>query len=294
MSETVLITDSCCDLSPGSVEAGDIQVLPFPYTLDGVEHLDDFGRTMPFEAFYAALDAGAVAQTSQIPLASYLEAFEQAFEQGKSVLLISLSSSLSGTHDASVLARDRFREQHPGADIHCVDSLCASGGQGLLVLEAARRLADGGSAREVADWLDANKARVNHYFTVDSFQHLISGGRVSAAVGMAGGLLNIKPVLHMDGDGRLTLLKTPRGRHRAIELLADLAAANIEEPGSRTVIVSHGDCPDDAATLERLLAERCGATSIMRTRIGVIIGTHTGGGVLSVYFWGKSRARQTP
>jgi DegV family protein with EDD domain len=203
---------------------------------------------------------------------------------------VSLSSSLSGTYDTAVLARDMFLEEHPGADVHCVDSLCASGGEGLLVLEAARRLADGGTAAEVTDWLDGNKMRVNHYFTVDSFQHLVRGGRVSPLVGMAGGALNIKPVMRMDGEGRLVPLKTPRGRHRAIEMLADLAAANIEDAGSQTIIVSHGDCEDDAAALERLLAERCHPAGIVRTRIGVIIGTHTGGGVLSVYFWGKSRA----
>lgn len=289
MSETALITDSCCDLSPEMVRAAGIEVLPFPYTLDGVEHLDDFGRTMPFEDFYAALDNGAVARTSQIPIAEYYDAFGRAFEQGKPVLLVSLSSTLSGTHEASLLARDRFLDKHPDADISCVDSLCASGGEGLLVLEAARRLAEGGTARDVARWLNANKARVNHYFTVDSFQHLVRGGRVSPAVGMAGGLLNIHPVLYMDGAGRLTLLKTPRGRKRAIELLADLAAANIEDATGQTVIVSHGDCADDAALLERLLAEKAGATHIARTRIGVIIGTHTGGGVLSMYFWGKVR-----
>ena len=289
MSDTALMTDSCCDLSPEMVEAAGVEVLPFPYTLDGVEHLDDFGRSMPLEEFYAALDAGAVAQTSQIPLAEYYQAFDRACGAGKSVLLVSLSSTLSGSHEASLFARDRFLEKHPEADIHCVDSLCASGGEGLLVLEAARRLADGETAAAVATWLDANKMRVNHYFTVDSFQHLIRGGRVSPAVGMAGGLLNIKPVLHMDGAGRLTLLKTPRGRRRAIAMLADLACANIEEPERQTVIVSHGTCPDDAAALVDLVAQQCHPRDVAVTRIGVIIGTHTGGGVLSVYFWGRSR-----
>jgi DegV family protein with EDD domain len=289
VSDTVLITDSCCDLSHEMVEAAGIEVLPFPYTLDGVEHLDDFGRTMPLTDFYAAIDAGAVAQTAQIPLVSYYEAFERAFAQGKSALLVSLSSSLSGTHDTSVLARDMFIQEHPGADVHCVDSLCASGGEGLLVLEAARRLAEGGTATEVAAWLDANKTRVNHYFTVDSFQHLVRGGRVSPLVGMAGGALNIKPVMRMEGEGRLVPLKTPRGRHRAIEMLADLAAENIEAPERQTIIVSHGDCADDAALLEDLLVSKCHPAGITRTRIGVIIGTHTGGGVLSVYFWGKRR-----
>jgi DegV family protein with EDD domain len=289
VSDTVLITDSCCDLSHEIVESAGIEVLPFPYTLDGVEHLDDFGRTMPLETFYAAIDSGATAHTSQIPLSEYYGAFQRAFDQGKSALLVSLSSSLSGTFGTSLLARDRFLEEHPGADIHCVDSLCASGGEGLLVLEAARLLSAGWTAGDVAAWLDANKARVNHYFTVDSFKHLVRGGRVSPAVGMAGGLLSIKPVLYMDGEGRLTLLKTPRGRRRAIEMIADMTAANIEDAENKTVIVSHGDCADDAALLERLLAERAGAKHIIETRIGVIIGTHTGGGVLSSYFWGTSR-----
>lgn len=289
MSETVLITDSCCDLPPEMVEAAGIEVLPFPFTLDGEEYLDDFGRTISLEDFYAALDGGAVAHTSQVPLASYYEAFERANEQGKSVLLISLSSGLSGTHDTSVLARDRFLDENPEADIHCVDSLCGSSGQGLLVLEAARRLADGGTAQEVAEWVEANKSRVNHYFTVDSFEHLVRGGRVSPAVGMAGTVLNIKPVLYVDGKGRLVPLRKPRGRRNAVEMLADMAAASIENPECQTVIVSHGDCADDAALLQRLLIERCGVSGILQTRTGVTIGTHTGGGILSVYFWGTHR-----
>jgi DegV family protein with EDD domain len=289
LADTALITDSCCDLSVEMTAAAGVEVLPFPYTLDGVEHLDDFGRTMPLSDFYAAIDDGSVAHTAQIPFAEYYEAFERAFAQGKSVLLVSLSSSLSGTYDTSLLARERFLEEHPTAEIHCVDSLCASGGEGLLVLEAARRLSEGAAAADVAAWLDANKARVNHYFTVDSFQHLVRGGRVSPAAGMAGGILNIKPVLRMDGQGRLVPLKTPRGRKRAIEMLADLACANADGQRDRTVIVSHGDCADDAAVLEGLLANRCAMTNVVETRIGVIIGTHTGGGVLSVYLWGADR-----
>jgi DegV family protein with EDD domain len=291
VSDTVLITDSCCDLTPEMVEAAGIEALPFPYTLDGIEHLDDFGRTVPLETFYAAIDNGSIAQTAQVPFTEYYDAYQRAYDAGKSVVLISLSSSLSGTYETALLARNTFVGQHPDADIHCVDSLCASGGQGLLVLEAARRLAEGGTAAEVAAWADQDKALVNHYFTVDSFTHLVRGGRVSAAVGMAGSLLNIKPVLHMDGDGRLMPLKRPRGRHQAIEALAELAAASIEHPAERPVIVSHGDCADDAATLERLLIEKCGPLNILRTRIGVIIGTHTGGGVLCVYLWGNSRAK---
>jgi DegV family protein with EDD domain len=289
LSETVLMTDSCCDLPPEMLQAAGIEVLPFPYTLDGVEHLDDFGRTMPFEDFYAALDHGAVAQTAQVPFAEYYEAFERAAARGRSVLLISLSSALSGTHDTSLLARDRFIEGHPEADIHCVDSLCASGGEGLLVLEAADRLAAGADAGEVAAWVEANKTRVHAVFTVDSFEHLVRGGRVSPAVAMVGTMLNIKPVLHVDLEGRLVPLKTPRGRRRAIEMLAEMVAAGMDRRRDLRVIVSHGDCAQDAALLVKTLRDRTGVSDILTTRTGVIIGAHTGGGVLSAYYLGDVR-----
>lgn len=287
MDGTVLITDSCCDLPPEMAEAAGIEVLPFPYTLDGQEHLDDFGRTITFEDFYAALDNGSIAHTSQVPLVSYYEAFERATKQGKAVVLISLSSALSGTHDTSVLARDRFLDENPEGEIYCIDSLCVSSGQGLLVLEAAKRLADGGTANDVAVWVENNKSRVNHIFTVDSFEHLVRGGRVSPAVGMAGAMLNIKPVLHVDAEGRLMPLKKPRGRQRAIDTLVEMASSRIGQDGSRRVIVSHGDCGRDAC----LLAERLGdpSSEVIKTRTGVIVGTHTGGGILSVFFWGNPR-----
>lgn len=289
MGGTVLITDSCCDLPPEMVETAGIEVLPFPYTLDGEEYLDDFGRTISFEDFYAALDSGSVARTSQVPLVSYYEAFERATQQAKPVLLISLSSALSGSHDTSVLARDRFLDENPNAEIYCLDSKCVSSGQGLLVLEASRRLADGGTAKVVAEWVEANKSRVNHYFTVDSFEHLVRGGRVSPALGMAGAMLNIKPVLHVDAEGRLVPLRKPRGRRNAIDMLADMTKAGITDADGQTVLVSHGNCADDAASLEGLLGESCNVFATERTRTGVIVGTHTGGGVLSVFFWGNQR-----
>jgi DegV family protein with EDD domain len=288
VSETVLITDSCCDLPPDMLDAAGIDVLFFPYTLDGEEHLDDFGRTIPLEDFYTALDGGATAHTSQVPLAEYFEAFERAYESGRSVLLISLSSGLSGTHDTSVLARERFLEGHPEADIYCVDSLCASGGEGLLVLEASERLGRGATAREVAEWVEENRTRVHAVFTVDSFEHLVRGGRVPPAAGMVGTMLNIKPILHVDVEGRLVPLKTPRGRRRAIEMLAAMVVSGVGD-GDRRVIVSHGDCADDAAALVAKIREAGHVTDILTTRTGVIVGTHTGRGVLSAYYLGTPR-----
>jgi DegV family protein with EDD domain len=284
-----LITDSACDLPPGMTAEAGIDVLPFPYTLDGVERLDDFGRSITFEEFYAALDAGAVAHTAQVPLMEYADAFGRAHADGCAVVLVSLSSALSGSHESSLLARQAFLDEHPDAEIHCVDSLCASAGQGLLVLGAARRLQAGASAVELASWIEAERGRLNHVFTVSSFDHLVRGGRVSPVVAMAGAMLDIKPVMRMDAGGHLVPVKKPRGRRRAIETMADIVAERIDNPSSERVIVSHGDCAADAELLCDLLRERAGVVDIVTTRIGVIIGTHTGGGVLSAYFWGQTR-----
>jgi DegV family protein with EDD domain len=289
VTDTQLITDSACDLPLELLESLGVQVLPFPYTLDGTEHLDDFGRTLSYEAFYDALDAGAEAHTAQVPFGEYYEAFECAHRDGKPVLLVSLSSALSGTHDTALLARDAFLKQHPDAEIHCVDSLCASSGLGLLVLEAAKRLADGESAGQVATWLEDNKTRVHAVFTVNSFDHLVRGGRVSPAVGMVGAMLNINPVLHVDAEGRLMPLKKPRGRRRAIETLADIVVRGIDGWPPQRVLVSHGDSPADAAKLVALLRESPGVSDVLLTRTGVIVGTHTGRGVLSVYYLGDPR-----
>ena len=292
VTDTMLITDSSCDLPRDLLDSLDVQVLPFPYTLDGREHLDDFGRTISYEEVYDALDAGAEAHTAQVPFGEYYEAFERAAKQGKSALLISLSSALSGTHDTSLLAREAFLKQHPGADIHCVDSLCASSGLGLLVLEAAKRLAAGETAGQVATWLEANRTRVHAVFTVNSFDHLVRGGRVSPALGMVGAMLNINPVLHVDTAGRLVPLKKPRGRRRAIETLADMALTGIDGGPPQRVLVSHGDSPEDAKTLVGMLRKSPGISDVLLTRTGVIVGTHTGRGVLSVYYLGKPRTNE--
>ena len=289
VTDTQLMTDSACDLPLEVLDSVGAEVLPFPYTLDGKEHLDDFGRTISYEAFYDALDAGAEAHTAQVPFGEYYQAFERAVHGGKSVLLVSLSSALSGTYDTSLLARDAFLKQHPDAEIRCVDSLCASSGLGLLVLEAADRLAKGETAEQVANWIEDNRTRVHAVFTVDSFDHLVRGGRVSPALGMVGAMLNINPVLHVDTEGRLVPLKKPRGRRRAIETLADMVITGIDGRPPQRVLVSHGDSPQDADMLVAMIRKSPGVSDVLLTRTGVIVGTHTGRGVLSVYYLGDPR-----
>jgi DegV family protein with EDD domain len=233
--------------------------------------------------------SGEYATTSQVPFGTAYEAFERAYTAGQEAVVVLLSSELSGTYQGALLARDQFLEAHPDASVHVIDSKCASTGEGLLVLAAADRAAEGMPAAQLAEWVETNRGRMNHLFTIDSFDHLVHGGRVSAASATVGSLLNIKPVMRVDDRGRLVPVKKPRGIHKALGMIADMAAERIEDPADQTIVVAHGMWPEYAEELKRLVLERVSVGGVIDARIGCVIGAHTGPGVLSVYFWGKER-----
>ncbi|MGB4592901.1 MAG: DegV family protein [Coriobacteriia bacterium] len=287
--ETVLITDSGCDLSLEMLQDVGVEVLFFPYTLDGEEHFDDFGRTLSYDAFYDALQAGARSTTAQVRPVDCEAAFQRAYDLGKTALLVTLSSGLSASYDTALTVRERFLQKNPDAKIYVVDSLSVSAGQGLLVLEIANRLAAGVPAEDVVAWAEDNRLRVNHLFTVDSFEYLVRGGRVSPAVGAAGSMLNIKPVMHVDAEGHLAPLKKLRGRHRALAALSEMVVDRIEDPETQTIVIDHARCPEDAVALRDMLTDRIAVGGVIADRIGIIIGTHVGPGGLVVAFWGRPR-----
>lgn len=289
MDEAVLITDSGCDLSIAELTDLGVEVIFFPYTIDGKEMLDDFGRTLSYDSFYDALRAGARATTAQARPLDCEVAFQRAHNRGKVAVFVTISSGLSGTYETALTARDRFLSQNPGAKVYVVDSLSVSAGQGLLVIEMARMLADGTSVEDVVAWAEHYRLRVNTLFTVDSFEHLVRGGRISPAVGAVGSVLNIKPVLHVDAAGRLAPLKRLRGRHNALEAMSGMVAERIENAERQTIVIDHAQCPEDATTFRDMLATRVAVHSVIADRVGLIIGTHTGPSAVVVSFWGKPR-----
>lgn len=289
MAEVALMTDSCCDLSADTLADAGVEFVPLSFIVDGVEHPDDLGQSVSHEEFYRQLEAGAAIKTAQVPVIRFLEAFGRFHDQGRPVLYISVSSAISGTYAAAVLAREEFLAEHPDARIHLIDSKCASGGEGLLVLGVAQMLSGGASISEAVSWAESSLPSVNHIFTVDSFEHLVRGGRVSPAAGVVGSILDIKPILYVDSSGALAVAKKPHGRHKAIELLAEMVAGRVTDP-HRPAFVGHGDCAQDAEHLRELLVSTCGLTDVRVGRVGSAIGAHTGPGVLAAFFWGAPRA----
>lgn len=290
MYRVQLVTDSGCDLSPGVLERAGIESIAFPFTLDGEERFDDFGVSLSHDTFYNALKEGARSTTAQARVVDCVDTFRRNYERGRSTIFVTISSGLSGTYDAALAARDELHAQHPDADIHVVDSLSVSAGQALLVLAMSDLLDAGKSPEEVVAWAEHNRMRVHHLVTVDSFEYLVRGGRVSPSAAVAGSVLNIKPILEMSRQGRLIPTRKLRGRQRTLRVIAEMTADRIEDPGGQTIIVNHAQCPQDSYTLQDLLAERLPLNSMMTNRIGVIIGTHTGPSGLVVSFWGNPRA----
>jgi DegV family protein with EDD domain len=283
----VIIIDSCSDLRADLVEELGVEVLRFPFAIDGSEYADDFGASLSHADFYAAMRSGVYPSTMQIPRQTFVDTFRRHAESGEPVLYLAFSSALSGTYDIAWLARQEVLAEYPDAEIRLVDTKAASAAEGLLVYEAARRWREGSPLADVESWVTAERPRLNGWFIVDDLETLRRGGRLPGAVAAAGTLLDIKPLLHVSADGRLEMKRSIRGRHKSIRALADLFAERATDPGSQTIAVAHGDCVQDAERLCGLIAERAPAHEVLSLDVGPVIGTHTGPGMLAVVFWGN-------
>ena len=285
----MLLIDTCSDLPVEIVEEFGVEVLNFPYTLAGKEHIDDFGRSQSHGEFYAAMRGGAHPSTIQVPRASFIDVFTKYAAAGEPLLYLAFSSALSGTFDLAWLARQEVLEQYPDAEIRLVDTKAAAAAEGLLVYEAARRWRDGMSLEDLEAWVLNERPRLNGWFIVDDLETLRRGGRLNGAVAAAGTLLDVKPLLHVTDDGRLELKRSIRGRTKSMRVLADLVAEHALDPASQTIAIAHGDAAEDAAVLRSLIADRVEVADVITLQTGPVIGAHTGPGMLAVVFWGEAR-----
>ncbi len=286
--EYVLIADSTTDLPAELIRELGVEITSLSYTIGG-ETLPDTTEKECIENFYNRLRNGEMATTSQINSETFKEVFEKYIKEGKDVLYLGFSSGISGTYQSSCIARDDLREQYPDCRIETVDTLAACMGQGLLVYYAAKLKQEGKSIDEVISWVEENKLRLNHWFTVDDLGCLKRGGRISATSAMLGGLLNIKPVLDVDPDGKLRPITKVRGRKNALSGILGKMNELIENPDGQMIFISHGDCADDAAVLEKEIRSRYNVSDVITNYIGTTIGSHSGPGTLAVFFLGKTR-----
>ena len=290
MSEYVLITDSSADLSQEMVQELGVTVLPLSFTIQGKTYRNyPDNREMDLPLFYDMLRAGELATTSAVNVAEYTQAVEPILQEKKDVLILAFSSGLSSTYQASVLAAEELREKYPDRKIYTVDTLCASLGQGLLVYLAVQEQRKGRSIEEVRDWAESTKLHLCHQFTVDDLHFLKRGGRISATTAVVGSMLQIKPVLHVDNEGRLINIGKARGRQASLKALVDKMEKTVTEEGRKTVFISHGDCRKDAVAVADMVRERFGTQDIRINYVGPVIGAHSGPGTLALFYLGTER-----
>ena len=285
----VIFTESTGDLTPALIEAADLRVLPMAFTLDGKEYRNyPDGREMSAHDYYEKLRAGSLCTTSQVTMLEFQQAFTPVLEAGQDILYLAFSSGLSGTYQSGCVAAEELKEKFPGRRIVCVDSLQASMGEGLFCYLVGKKRCQGADLATAADYARQIAPQVCAWFTVDDLMFLKRGGRVSGAAAVAGTLLGIKPVLHVDEEGHLIPKEKVRGRRASLDALVKHFEATALDKTGGTVFISHGDCADDARyVIDKLRA--LGVKEIEMGDIGPVIGAHSGPGTVALFWLGSAR-----
>lgn len=286
-----IVTDSAIDMPKSWIDSQEnFKVVSLAYQMDGNAYIPD-GSDEGTKKIYDILRSGKMISTSQVTPSLWADCFREILSAGHDILTIAFSSGLSGTCAAAVSAAEELREEFPDRKLLVVDSLCASAGEGLLVHYALKNRAAGMSLEENSAWVQSHVQNVVHWFTVNDLMHLHRGGRVSASSAYIGSLVRIKPIMYVDSNGKLAVKEKAVGRKRSIHILADKIREDIVNPEGQIILISHGDCADEAQTLADMLKASLPVEDVRLSYVGSVIGAHTGPGVIAVFCMGKGRAK---
>lgn len=267
MQDYIIMTDSCCDLTDQMARELELEVLPLTMTMDGKEYPNTLdGRYITNEEFYKRLRAGKTSTTAAANVGQFEDAMRAVLGRGQDILCLCFSSALSTTYQSAVIAAENLATDFPERTIRVIDTLS-----------------------QLGDWVEDNKLHVCHWFTVDDLNFLKRGGRVSAATALVGTMLSIKPVMHTDNEGRLTMVGKARGRKASLKALLDAIERLAIEPEKQTMFICHADCEEEAKQVAAEIQRRFGTTDIRIHYIGPVIGSHTGPNTMGLFFVGTER-----
>lgn len=292
MPDYQLTCSSTVDLSLAQLAEYSIAYLPFHFQLNETQYVDDFGQSMTYSEFYTAIKHGAMPTTSQNNPAAYCEFFISFLKAGRDILHIAFSSGLSGDYQSACMAKELLKEQFPDRSIEIIDSLAASSGYGLLLLEVAKQKQQGASLNETVVFALKTRLHIQHWFFSTDLSHYKRGGRISTTTAAIGGALHICPVMMMDAKGMLTPHHKVRGKKKAIRALCEQFQIHVQDLDNIPhCFISHSDCLDDALALETQLTSTFPELRdhITIFSIGTVIGSHTGPGTVSLFFKGDVR-----
>lgn len=288
MDNYVIFTDSACDMESDTLKKWNVKFIDLTLKFDGEDKIYKNSEVEPV-AFYNKMREGGVAKTSAVNSQAFKLAFEEELKNGNDIFYLGFSSGLSTTYNSGASAAKILSEAYPDRKILTVDSLAASAGFGLLVYLAVKKKEEGASIEELAKYMEEIKWNMCHWFTVDDLVYLKRGGRVSAAAALVGGMLGIKPVLHVDNEGHLINTAKVRGRKASIKALFDKYKELAIDPTKGPIYICQGDCKEDADMLSNMIKEEFGPETDMTVFTGPVVGAHSGPGTLALFFLGKER-----
>lgn len=287
MNEFVIVSDSTVDLPKKYLQEKQIPIISLSYVMEGVTYEEMNG--LSHKEFFEKLKEGSLPTTSQINPEQARKALEPFAKEGKDILYIGFSSGLSGSYNSVRMAAMELTEEYPNVEIITIDSLCACMGEGLLLYKALELKEQGMAMKEIADWVEHNKLHVCHNVTVDDLNHLHRGGRISKTTAVVGSMIKIKPIIHMSDEGKLVVIGKERGRKKSLISIVNRMEKQMQGYENDIVMITHGDCIEDAEFVKKQIEERFGIHNVMINGIGSVIGSHTGAGVVAVFFMGDKR-----
>ena len=295
MNDYCLTCCSTVDLTPEQLERRGIRFACFHFEIDGRDYPDDMGQTVTADQLFHMMEGGAMTRTHHVNVHEYIQLFESVLSEGRDVLHVTLSSGLSGTWNSACVARDQLLAKYPQRKIYIVDSLGASSGYGLI-MDTLADLKDGGMDIDaLRAWIEANKLRMHHWFFSTDLTFYVRGGRISRTAGMVGTMLHICPLLNMNDQGLLIPREKIRTKRKVIQRVIEMMEAHAENglDYSGKCYLCHSICPDSAAEVARRIEERFPNLngSVQIYPIGSTIGSHTGPGTISIFFWGDRRGK---
>ncbi|MRG87046.1 DegV family protein [Salinibacillus xinjiangensis] len=276
-----IVTDSACDLPKSIYKDYDIDMAPLLVHLNNQDYYD--GKTIEPKTVYDAMKEGAAPKTSQVSPEAFLDIFTSYVEQDQPCVYIGFSSELSGTFQSATIARQQILDDHPDAKLYVVDTKCASLGQGLVAMRAAQLAKEGAEVEKIVETAEYHAKHMEHIFTVDDLEYLQRGGRVSKAAAFFGGLLQIKPLLHVE-DGKLIPLEKIRGTKKVLKRMFELMELRAHDINNQTVAISHADDLQTAEKLAAMINDKYEPKEIIVSNIGAAIGAHAGPCTISLFF----------
>lgn len=285
-----IVTDSCANLTDKQIEDYGLEIISLRYYIEDKPY-DSYikGQKIDYSTAYSILRNKGKITTSLANRDDCDKVILPLLEKGEDVLVLAFSSGLSGTCQNIINSVEDYKEMFPEREIRVVDTLAASMGEGLLVHYAVKLKNEGKSLNEVADWVEQNRLRLCHVFTLDDLFFLKRGGRLSGTGAVVGSLMNIKPLMHVANDGKLYVTGKARGRKAAIKHLIDSLAEKGEELENQDIFIVHGDCEDEAKIIGEEVKKRYNVKSITYNCLDPVIVSHSGPGTLAVFFLGNER-----